>query len=98
MEGSKGGLGRIARDLVRSGKTSMESALSSDLSSRRVEQQEVEGGWGAGDRKSCVVDPGPFGLCRGPREAYVLGCAKVVGHVGLGIRLPRFKSRPYFQS
>lgn len=56
MEGSKGGLGQIARDLVKSGKTSMESALSSDWSSRRVEQQEVvEGGWGAGDRKSCAV-------------------------------------------
>lgn len=56
MEGSKGGLGQIARDLVKSGKTSMESALSSDRSSRRVEQQEVvEGGWGAGDRKSCAV-------------------------------------------
>lgn len=74
------------------------SALSSNLSSRRVEQQEVvEGGWGAEDCKSCVVDLGPFGLCRGPREAYVLGCAKVVGHVGFGIRLPRFKSRPCFQ-
>lgn len=55
MEGSKGGLGQIARDLVKSGKTSMESALSSDRSSRRVEQEVVEGGWGAGDRKSCAV-------------------------------------------
>lgn len=40
VQGSRGGLGQIARDLAKSGKASVERALSSGLNSRRVEQQE----------------------------------------------------------
>lgn len=49
--------------------------------------------------KSCVVDPETLGTMQRSQEACVLGCGcgKMVRPVGLGIRLPGFKSRPCFQ-
>lgn len=96
VEGSQGGWGGFLRTwpVAKSGKTSVERALSSDPHSRGWKMAGM-----LGTARVASWSLSPCRWCGGPRGAYVLGCgcAKVVRLVGLGITLPGFKPRLCFQ-